>query len=228
MFSRLSSGHVIMIVAGLLAVLVNFALLRARDDTVLVAIAARDIPTGTAVDPSYFEATEVKVAPEILERLLRVDGLATSQGAIAARTIPAGQLVIRSDLQSPAAPLELRAMSIPIDREHAVGGALAVNDRVDIIRVEDGVAEYVVVGAPVLAVPGDRTGAFQAVTGYHVVVAVDAITALELSSAIHQGSIEIVRSTGAAEPSQLRFDPATGGAVTPDTVSEGADAEGGG
>ncbi len=217
-----------MIVAGLLAVVVNFALLRAGDDTVLVAVAAREVPAGTAVDESYFELTEVEVAPDILERLLPAEELAATQGAIAARTIPAGQLVARSDLQAPAAPLELRAMSIPIDRDHAVGGALTVNDRVDIIRVEDGVAEYVVVGAPVLAVPGDRSGAFQAVTGYHVVVAVDATTALELASAIRQGAIEIVRSTGAAEPSQLRFDPAPEPAVAPDTASEGAGSTGGG
>lgn len=121
--SRLPFGHVVMIVSGLLAFLLTFSLLRAREQTFQVAVAARDIPAGTPVDAGSFQFTEVRVGDDVLATLLQpqdVDGVA---GWVAASTIRAGELVSQGDLRPAAAPGGLGAMSIPIEREHAVGAA---------------------------------------------------------------------------------------------------------
>jgi hypothetical protein len=78
-----------------------------------------------------------------------------------------------------------------------------------VIRVVDGQAKFVVVGAEVLSVASTERGALASLADFHVVLAVDSDTALALAEALDSGSIEIVRSTGAAPPSrvQLREEP---------------------
>ncbi|MGH8874645.1 MAG: SAF domain-containing protein, partial [Acidimicrobiia bacterium] len=196
--SRVSAGHVLIVLAGLLAVLLNLAVLRSQDDARLVAVAAVDIPVGSTVAAGQLRLAEVDAAPDVLARL--VSDLGSLEGQIAVRPIAAGALVARDDLRPAAAPLGLRAMSVPVPVEHAAGGELRAGDRVDVIQVVDGVPGYVVAGAEVLSVPDRQAGPLASTGGYFVVVAVDADTALALAAALDQGSIEVVRSTGAAPP----------------------------
>lgn len=199
--ARLSFGHVVMIVSGLLAFLLTFSLLRAREETTPVAVAARDIPAGTPVDARSFRFTEVRVEDDVLATLLRPGELEAVTGWVAASTIRAGDLVSRSDLRPAAAPGGLGAMSIPVEREHAVGGALAPGDRVDVIEVREGVARYLVQGAEVLAVGSQDRGGFVegSIGTFSVTIAVDAQAALDIARAIREAGVEIVRTTGATE-----------------------------
>ena len=72
---RLSVGHVVMIVAGLLGALLTLAVLRRADDTTPVAVAAREIPAGAEVTSGDFDLTEVKVDDDVASTLIDGDGI---------------------------------------------------------------------------------------------------------------------------------------------------------
>jgi Flp pilus assembly protein CpaB len=90
-------------------------------------------------------------------------------------------------------------MSIPVEAAHAVGGALAAGDRLDVIEVDEGgQARYVVSGVEVLAVNRPDSGVIGAAgSSSSLTVAVDARQALRLAAAIRGQRFEVVRSTGA-------------------------------
>ncbi|MGH3452490.1 MAG: SAF domain-containing protein, partial [Haloechinothrix sp.] len=111
---RLSLGHVIMIVSGLLAFLLTFSLLRTREVTFRVAVAARDIPAGTPVDGGSFRFADIRAGDEVLGTLVQPNEVGEVSGWIASATVRAGDLVSRNDLLPPAASSGLGAMSIPI------------------------------------------------------------------------------------------------------------------
>jgi Flp pilus assembly protein CpaB len=192
---------VITLLAGLLAMLLVFSVLRERDTTSQAAVAGSEIRAGATIGRASFRLADVHVPSDVRGRLLDAASLARLRGWIATRTILPGELVSRGDLRPPAAPSALRAMSIPVEASHAVGGSLAAGDRVDVIQVdEDGRARYVVSGAQLLAVSRPESGVIGAASGASsITVAVDAHQALRLATAIRSQRFEIVRSTGAQE-----------------------------
>lgn len=206
--SRLSLGHVIMIMAGLIAFLLVFSLLKSRDETFQIATAAVDLPAGTSVDEDTLLFAEVGITDRsLLGSFLSPEqgALAVEEGWVVTRTIPAGDPVRLNDFRSEPDPSQLRAMSIPIERSHAVAGVLQAGDLVDIIVVRSGTARYVATGTEVLDVGG---GESQLAGGFTVTVAVDGATSLRLASAVRDGGIEIVRATGAIEVDPLDvYDP---------------------
>lgn len=208
-FSRLSAGHIVMIVAALLAALVNLNLLQSRDETFLVSVAAVEILPGQTISTDDFASAEIRATGEVLSRLILFDTASQYDGLIAVRPIAAGDLVAPADFQQAAAPLEQRAMSIPVDEELAVGGSINSSDLVDIISVDDGVAHYVVVGAQVLATPARDDSNFSGGGQWFVTVAVTGQEALEIASALDIGEVHVIRSTGADAPEFDLFDPAT-------------------
>lgn len=224
--SRISLGHVIMIVAGLAAFLLVFSVLKTRDQTFAIATAAIELRAGTTIEESTIRYVELGASdrsalgsflnPEQVER-------AVAEGWIVTRTVPAGDPVRLTDFRTEADPSELRAMSVPIDRGHAVGGVLQSGDRVDVIVVRKGVAGYVATGIEVLDVAG---GDSQFAGGFSVTVAVDGPTSLRLASAVRDGAIEIVRATGsgAVDPQEV-YDPGQDGNQerAPQTGSEVSD-----
>jgi len=184
-----------MVVAGILAFLTNLALVRSGDATVAVAVAATDLVPGTSFDP----AAHVRLVPlaadsELAGALVSGAHLPDLAGSVVARPVGAGEPLVRDALVAPSAPLSARAMSIPVSRETAAGGAIVAGDRVDVIVADDGAARYVLANAEVLAVPDPAGGRF------HLVVAVDAEEALAVAAALDEGTVHVVRSTGAAEP----------------------------
>lgn len=197
---RLSGGHVVMVVAALAAAVLNYGLLRAADDGVRVAVAARALEPGAPVGPDAFAVAEVTVDGAVLASLVRAERVGDLEGWVPVTGVPEGAPVRRADLQRPSAPDEGRAMSLPVEAAHAVGGDLEVGDRIDVIAVRDGEPAYVLVDAPVLATsdPGGGGQAFGPGGGFTVTVAVDERTALDLAAAISGDAVEIVRSTGAA------------------------------
>ncbi len=197
--SRLSFGHVVTLLAGLLATVLVFSVLRERDSTYRAAAAAAEIRAGTTVETTALRMVEVRVPEDVRGRLVDQAALRRFRGWIATRTLQPGELLSRGDLRPPAAPSALRAMSIPVEASHAVGGALAAGDRLDVIQVDEGgQARYVVTGAEVLAVNRPDSGVIGAgASSSSLTVAVDATQALRLAAAIRGQRFEIVRSTGA-------------------------------
>lgn len=220
--SRLSAGHIVMIVAALLAALVNLNLLQSRDETFLVSVAASEILPGQMMEAGDFASAEIRATGELLNRLILFDSATQYEGLIAVRPIAAGDLVAPADFQQAAAPLEQRAMSIPVDEEFAVGGSINSSDLVDVISVENGVAKYVVVGAQVLATPAREDSNFSGAGPWFVTVAVNGQEALEIASALDIGDVHVIRSTGAEAPELDLFDPATSAETEPPDAGEGA------
>jgi Flp pilus assembly protein CpaB len=197
--SRLSFGHVVTLLAGLLATVLVFSVLRERDATFRAAAVGAEIRAGTTVEATALRMVDVRVPRDVRGRLIDPTALGRFRGWIATRTLQPGELLSRGDLRPPAAPSALRAMSIPVEAAHAVGGALAAGDRLDVIVVDEGgQARYVVTGAEVLAVNRPDSGVIgAAASASSLTVAVGARQALRLAAAIRSQRFEIVRSTGA-------------------------------
>lgn len=183
---------------GLLAVVLNYSLLRARDDTVRVAVAARDLVAGGAVTPDAFRFTRARLDDRVLDTLLQPETVGEVDGWVATGSVPAGELVRRGDLLPPAAGGGRRAMSLPLEPEHAAAGALTPGDRVDVVEVRGDTARYVVTGAEVLAVAdAGGTAGLPGAGAFSVTLAVDDRTALRLALAMGSDAVQVVRSTGA-------------------------------
>jgi hypothetical protein len=196
--NRLSAGHWLVLIAGLLAGLLNFALLRGDDGHVTVAVAAETIAPGQAISSADLTTARVEADDGLLARLVPGTEIDSIVGSIAATRVASGDPVPRSALHAPGATDLLRTMSLPIDPSHAVGGELRPGDRVDIIAVDEGRGRYIAEDIEVVGV-ADREGggALGAHLGsYHLVLAVDAATALELATAVRGEGVEVVRATG--------------------------------
>jgi Flp pilus assembly protein CpaB len=196
---QLSASHLLVGVAVVLAFVLNILALQDRSASVLVAIADEDISTGDVFDPGMVRLAPLTAEFEGLSSLLTEDDLTAHEGWVVRRSIHEGGVVELSALSPPAAGQGQRSMSIPIDITRAAGGTVVAGDRVDVIAVRDGVAAFVIADAEVLAVPID-TDRSLAASEHYLVVAVDAAEALALAEAMAEGSVDVIRSTGAPLP----------------------------
>ena len=196
--SRLSIGHVVMILAGLVAILLNLAFLQTTANTVNVAVAAGPMEAGTVLSASLIESVEVGDAGELASGLLTEEALDGLYGSVLARDIQAGEPIRRSDFRPAGSSLALREYSIEVEAANAAGGSIQDTDVVDIIAVIDNQAFYVAAGVEVVRVASDDAGLGGG--DLIIVLSVDDRTALEIESARASGSISVVRATGAPAP----------------------------
>jgi Flp pilus assembly protein CpaB len=215
LLARISLGHVVMVVTGLLAFLLVLAILRGDNETVPVATASRDIPAGSTLSRDAVVFVDASVADADLVGALVTDvelDEALSAGSIARSTIRAGDPIRSGDIGSPTSADGSRAMAIELTPGHSVGGDVRVGDRVDVVVVRGGVSSYVTTGSEVIAVTS--SGGTVAASGRIVItIAADASATLRLASAISDGDVYVIRSTGspAADPTET-FDPGAGDA----------------
>jgi len=197
--SRVSTGHVVMVVAGLLGALLTLSALRAADDTRPVLVAARDIVPGTVIDSRSLRASSIHADAGVLATLFDASAIDDLRGQIAVARIPAGSLVTHDDVQSTTAGKAPRAMSFPIAITRAVGGALVAGDRVDVLSVQHntGRTNYVATDASVLAFSTHGGGALQGSDDASITLAVEPEVAARIASALETGSVTLVRATGA-------------------------------
>ncbi len=221
-WSRASAAQILMIVAGILAFIANLAILRAREDVVLIAVAASDINAGVTIEESaHIEYVELNGSEDVLAPLVTADEVAGIEGSILSSPIRAGEMFVESELVDSVNPIDQRAIALAVGRDHAVGGDISVGDRVDIIWVHDDVARYVVTGVEVIdTTNNERTGgAFSASQSFSITVAVDDVQALKLAEALNAGQIEVIRSTGAEPPAAERLPDENGGDGEPSTAA---------
>jgi Flp pilus assembly protein CpaB len=159
------------------------------------------------VDAADIRLVEVDVDADILSSLFQSHEVQQLVGRVAIRQLVAGELLSRSALIPAVGAEGLRAMSVPIDPSHAVGGSLVAGDRIDLIHVTEAGPRYVLVGAEVLSVATPDRAALTGPTSFHVVLAVTEASALEVAAAINDGKIELVRSTGAESAGQTEGAP---------------------
>jgi Flp pilus assembly protein CpaB len=196
---RVASGHLVMVVAGLVAALLCFVAVRDRPTGALVAVADHDLRPGEVVTSSDFRLERVDVPARVLETLVPSGRVRGVRGSVAVGAIADGDLVARSLLRPQAAPDGRRAMSIPIDASLAVAGRLAPGDRVDVLFAGSDAASIIVGDALVLAVDQrSRGGIGETSSPFTVTLAVSAEQSELLAAALADGDVSIARTTGAS------------------------------
>ncbi len=225
--SRVSLLHVIAAVSGLLAFLLILSWMRGQQDLVEAAVAGVDIPAGNVVSVEMFDFVEVPADGAFGGKVLtrdEVNALLAGPRPVATRRIGAEEPILATDFRSADMPVGLRAMSLPVDLNRAVGGALAASDRVDVIGFDGGGPFYIATDVVVLDVPVASAGAFGTSTGYAITLAVTDEQALMLAEALTEGEIHVLRSTGAPEVTLERLLPAS----PQDGIAERREGEAGG
>ena len=208
--SRVSTGHVVMLLAGLLGALLTLSLLHASSDTTPMLAAARDIAPGTVIDSSVLRTAHLHADAATLATLFGSSDLDAVRGHVAIEAIPAGALITRGAVRAATAGVASRAMSFPIPRSRAVGGAIDVGDRVDVLAVQHttGRSGYVATNVPVLAFSSREAGPLQGSDDASITIAVDSAAAARIASALETGTITLVRATGASSLREAApFDP---------------------
>jgi Flp pilus assembly protein CpaB len=200
MLARFSLAHGLMALSALLTFVLIASATGEKGAPLRVAVARGDIAAGATVTPALVERVDLPSKSALAGRMVSLERI-TEGKWVATRSIGAGDPLRLSDLAPAAERLGLRAMSIPVKRENAAGGAVSVGDRVDVITTATGQAQWVVAGVQVIGVaPSASSGGLtrDVTSGYYVVVEVDADQALALAGALGGEKIEVVRSTGAA------------------------------
>lgn len=166
-------------------------------------VAAHDIAPGTIVEAGDLETVEADLSPEAMEHY----ALASTDlaGAYVARGIPAGQLVPLASLSNQA-PSASRQMTVPVEAEHAVGGALMVGDLIDVLVTLD--AGRPSARTAVLVSQAEVIDVVQAAGSFGsegspigVTIGVSADDAPRLALALRTGEIDIVRAVGESSSS---------------------------
>lgn len=196
---RLSATHVLLAIVVILAFVLNMLVLQDRGDTTLVAVASRPLAAGSALADGDIRLIPVSASFEGFEGLVTEEQVSGLTGNVLRSSFDEGELIRAAEIASPELRSGFRSMSIPIPIEHAVGGAIAVGDRVDVISVVDGASRYVAADLEVIGVSAGDGASIGISSSFHVVVAVNGEEALAIAGAIDSGALEIVRSTG-AEP----------------------------
>jgi Flp pilus assembly protein CpaB len=209
--SRLSTGHVVMVLAGALGVLLTLSVLRSAGDTRAVLVAAHDLAPGSVIGDSSVRTAHIHADASVLATLIDAEQLPALRGRVVTSTLHQGELVARNSVATVDAHASTRVMSFPIARARAVGGKLSTGDRVDVLAVDhdSGRAGYVLTDAEVVAVDGRSGGALSGASDdVTITLVVDPTTAPTLASAIDAGTVMLVRSTGApAVHGQTPFAP---------------------
>jgi Flp pilus assembly protein CpaB len=195
----MSTGHVVMLLAGLLGVILTTGVLRNAGDDTAVLVAAEDLVPGTVLDDRAVRLARLDASAEVLGSLVPADAVDDVTGQVVTAAVAEGALLTSDVLAPESSGAAGRAMSIPLPRARALGGALDVGDRVDVLAVAQGGSDaaYVMTDAEVLAVEGDRSGPLGDADELTITLAVDAERALALATALEAGPVTLVRSTGA-------------------------------
>ena len=198
--SRVSTGHVVMVLAGALGVLLTLSVLRSADNTQPVLVAAHDLAPGTVISDATVHISRVHVDASVLATLFAADQVSALRGRIVTTTVHSGELIARGAVSSVDAQASTRVMSFSIARARAVGGKLGIGDRVDVVAVDHdlGTARYVLTNTELVAIEGRGGGALSGASDdVTITLVVDRDTAPKLAAAIEAGSVTLVRSTGA-------------------------------
>ena len=119
--SRLSFGHVIMIAAGLLAFLLNVALLRSSDESVQVLVAGNDISAGSRLVAADIGSVFIVADSPFIGRVVSPETVNALLGQIVMRDISEGSPLLADDMRASAAPGRRKGHEYP-DRAVPGGG----------------------------------------------------------------------------------------------------------
>ena len=188
-----------MIVAGLLATVVTYAVLRqAAAPGSEESVAADDIHAGQVVTGPMFGTTNVKAPLPTLSGILTPKDIAGMSGQVAIVEIKKGQLVARQQFR-PATPPPPR-MAITVDPQTIPGGASALvpGSKIDLVAVTQAGQPLLVAGLVVLKTPDSGSDhSLGAATTVRIDVAVPDSTTAQLVLAATSGGKFAIRVGGA-------------------------------
>lgn len=192
---RPSSGHLVMIAAGLLGVVLTLAAFASADHRVEIAVAARDLHPGETVDRTSFRFERVRMGSSLLRRMVSPSAARTLRGSITRDALSAGDPISRSSLLHAAAHQGRRSLSIAVPKTRAVAGNLTAGDRIDVFDQSG------VVATDVEVLDVDQPGGSAGLTGdddVSITLAVDAQQAGQLAREAKDDSLVVVLATGAS------------------------------
>jgi Flp pilus assembly protein CpaB len=199
--ARFSAGHVVMLLAGALGVLLTLSALHTAAHADAVVVAAHDLVPGTTLQSGDLRIAQIRADRSVLAETFRRAALPALRGEVITALVPEGALLTRGSVQNARSNAAARVMSFALPRAHAVDGHLAGGDRVDIVAVDhdSARASYVMTNVEVVAVDssggGPLSGSSDEVT---LSVAVAAEEAPRLAAALEAKVVSLIRATGAA------------------------------
>jgi Flp pilus assembly protein CpaB len=200
---NVSSSWIIMVLSFLIAVVVYLFVTNTESNKVAVAVATKDLSAGAQLQAGDMRQIEVTLDSPQLNRLVMWADRNQYVGYTVAGPIAEGDMITKAQVRRAATANGLDAMSIPIPRTRAVGGELAIGDRIDVINNSPATSEYAARDIEVIAVKeGGGGGALASAEGFHLIVAVAPDQAVAIAKALDTGKIDVVRTTGGSAPSR--------------------------
>jgi hypothetical protein len=193
-----------------LSVLGGLRLAAGSDQSVAVYAAAKDLPADHVLTAGDLRITRIDASSDVLGGLVPAASGRPPVRRVLRFPVAEGGLVATATLGGLKA--EGREITVPIASDHALGGALQIGDRVDVLASFDKGTELaktltVAAGARVVDVVhadglfGQREGELTALT-----VSVPPDDVVFVAFAIRNGEIDVVRATGSARGVRSRFD----------------------
>ena len=193
LLSRISPSVAFAVLAGIVATVLVYGVLRSSDERVEVAVAAVDLRAGQRLTAADVGTALINAENALLATLVSPESLRSFDGYLVAADLPAGTLIPRTLLLAPTTDARSRVMTIPLAAERAVGGDLHAGDRVDVLAVCDRRGYLLYADLPVV---GAAAGGSLA-AGYTLGVEVDQESAVVLAEAITAAELFAVKATGA-------------------------------
>lgn len=177
------------------------AVLMQAEDGHLVWVARRDLPSGSVLTGSELTLAAVDMAPSQLEQYL--GRRADLHEAILVRPVRRGELLHASAVAAGGAGVSTRALTIPLDAAHAVGGALRVGDKVDVFATtssgqREARTSLLVADVEVQDVLSEASFVTEDGALVGITVAVTPEDAARLAFAIRNAELDVVRVDGPA------------------------------
>ncbi len=190
--ARFSLAHGLMVLSGLLTFVLVSSALADKRETVTVFLATEAAAAGQPMTPRPAEIAKDTPGIELYATRQQLEGL------VLARSLPAGQPIMRSDLVN-RGEVQFRTVAIPVDDYQIRGLGLDRNDRVDVVGFdEDDVPLYLATNLVVEETSARNNEGLGGVRAGFVALQVDDVEALRLSQGQLNGPLWLVRSTGAA------------------------------
>lgn len=201
-------------------------------DRYLVAVAA--VPAGTlladtAAVQTTFRQVALDLPAELAARAVHVDAAADLVGRRVISALEPGDLLLGSAVAAAGADHGTTTFSFSVPADAAVGGALTVGDRIDVLATvgsgADATTAYVVRAAPLSAVAAHGGG----LGGDSLRLTVELTRQSDVQALAHAlatADVVVVRSPDATSPAPpaYRFDPSSEG-VLPADVDDRAPGE---
>ncbi len=202
--SKLTSGHLLMILSGLATFLLIVTLLGSRGNSVTVFVAKSQIPVGQEISITDFVPTQIP-SSSLDNQYFEADDFNSENKIYAARTIERGEPLYIKSQNTKSTSSNTRLISLAVSKKFAVNGALAKGDRIDIIETPEGGCSFrAMKGLTIAAVNGGTSsgGITGGESAFTLIMEIkNDKDDLILAGIVARGQFQIVRTTGVEERS---------------------------